>query len=107
MNTADWIAATGHGIVGRGSRPINPRLLAGLTGKAAQPARPAKNAAAAAERQRRRSIFLAALATAPRDPPKSARTRRALSEYEYWNAIDTARARSDRVKQRVWRPDLG
>ena len=107
MNSSDWTAATGHPLVGRGSRPINPRLLAGLTGKAAQPAWPAKKAAAVAERQRRRRIFLAALATVPSDPPKSAGTRRVLTEYEYWNNIDTARARSDRVKQRIWRPDLG
>ena len=51
MNTADWIAASGHPIVGRGHRPINPKL-AHLLGKAAPPAsrRSSSSSGAAARR---------------------------------------------------------
>ena len=103
MNTADWIAATGNPMVGRGPfrRPVNPRLLAAAIGKAAKPVRTRHNAA-----WRRQQLKLARL-TAPDDlTPRQARTR-SLSGYEYAQANQLQRARSDRAVQRYRRPDLG
>jgi hypothetical protein len=51
MNASDWLTATGHPVVGRGGRPLNPRLLDNLITKA----RPAKSAALA--REARQSIL--------------------------------------------------
>jgi hypothetical protein len=43
MDGHDWIAATGHAIVGRGGRPINPKTL--MRTVKARPASPALRAA--------------------------------------------------------------
>jgi hypothetical protein len=103
VDTAAWIAATGSRIVGRGPlrRPVSPRLLAGPTGKAAQPARTRHNAA-----WRRQQLELARL-TAPVDLTLPRARTRTLSELAYWNASPMERAAFDRVKQRYRRPDLG
>lgn len=57
MNAADWVAASGHPIVGRGYRPINPRMLPHFVAKV----RPAK--AAALSRQTRRMVLRVAQLT--------------------------------------------
>jgi hypothetical protein len=45
MNSTDWVAGTGHPILGRGGRPINPKLAARFVTKT----RPAKSPALARE----------------------------------------------------------
>lgn len=41
MDHGDWISATGSWTAGRGQRPVNPRLLVGLTTKAMKAMPPA------------------------------------------------------------------
>lgn len=74
MNASDWVAASGHPIVGRGHRPINPRLLAGVTTKA----RPAKSGKSG--REMRRLVLRVAQLTGAVDDmlaPVAPRRRRA------------------------------
>ena len=103
MNAADWVAATGTAVVGRGPfrRPVNPRSLAAAMGKTMPLARTHHGAA-----RRKQQLKIARL-TAPVDmTPRRPRTR-SLSEYEYARASMMDQARSDRIKQRYRRPDLG
>jgi hypothetical protein len=104
VNSSDWVQMTGLPVVGRGGRPINPRLLTAAMGKAVPPARRSESAAAA-KRRRKQQLWLAKLMTPDDLAPSRARTR-ALSEYEYWNATPSERAASDRVKQ-YYRSRLG
>ena len=107
MNTADWIQATGHPIVGRGGRPINPKLVPHLMTKT----RSAKSTLSA--RQARKLIVQAArLAgevddllspTAPRRRARAATHSPTITEQSWAGPIGAAaRMRHNAVVQR-WR----
>lgn len=113
MNSSDWAEATGSAFVGLGGggfrRPINPRLIAGLTGKSA----PRSSKASVLAREARRLIVRTALLTqsiddllSPTTPRKrdrvATRSPSLLAQSQPGAAGAAARARHNAIVQR-WR----
>lgn len=105
MNAADWINASGSALVGRGGRPINPRMaFAAAVGKTVSRTSSSRSASDTIKRLHEFQLRLA-LSSAPSATPRAA-PRRSMpltaTGRGYANAVDVTKAERDRILRHHW-----